>query len=104
MRLVQVIAESGTAHYSAHFPEVLVFLGSPSLNSNSHSDDINDSENHNPNSIDKMPIQGENLCSFRVFFSYFSQKSTRHYEGEAQETNSNVKRVETNERVVGRSE
>src|SRR5271154_7603019 len=70
----------------------------------STAENVNYGKNHNPNGVDEMPVHREHIDAARMLLSHTTAKSEHGNGQEHDETCGDVKRVQADQRVIGRPE
>src|SRR6185503_5741848 len=65
----------------------------------SASDYVNDCKDNDPDHVDEMPIEAQHVHTFGMFFFDQTGDGERHYNRQCQQSNNNVRRVQSDERV-----
>src|ERR1700685_1418399 len=68
------------------------------------SNDVNDSENHNPHCIHEMPVNRQHVDTISVLLLNIPKQRERHHCGKADKPNNHVKPVQSDQRIVCCSE
>src|SRR5580704_4000682 len=62
-------------------------------------DDVNDGEDNDPDSIDKVPVQRQDLNAFGVFFAYVAGDGENEHQQQGAQTDNHVRSMQADQRV-----
>src|ERR1051326_339620 len=69
----------------------------------SESDDVNDREHDDPDHVHEMPIEAQHVHTFGMFLLDRTGDGERHYDRQCEQSNNNVRGVQTDQREIGRA-
>src|SRR5262245_49021498 len=90
----------GEGHSDLQFLDRLNSCESSSL----ASDDVNDREHDDPDHVHEMPIEAQHVRTFGMFLFDRTGDGEHHYDRQCEQPNSNVRGVQTDQRVEGCAE